>query len=595
MLTKKIKVKQPRRKPISTKKHADPVVTNKVNAIAHAELKLVDVDGEVQKAGEDFIIEGFASTEDLDRGYDVTHAEAFTKAIDMYMLNPVMLYMHNMTDPIGKIVSASVVKGKGLFVRGYVSKDAVGVRQKIVEGILRAFSFGFNITKFHEEKPGASQRIIRHITGLELLEISIVSIPMNQRALFSMAKGLQEGTDIEYAKSDSEYVQELELKLNEVDNLKIQLQEVNELKAQVESLMERKDDDGGVVPEGEPDGDPLDNIQKAVVPFTDQGVVEDLEYAYDTGEEVRNADIKRLFDMCGWFDIDNSEVKDGYKLPHHRESDCKVVWAAVQMRMGELLGMHGGVNIPEDDKKDVWNHLAKHYEQFDKVAPDYKDDYSDDELRSLITEGLIKKMKTDERKAKDPDGNLSTSDISGDIRVALYKKHNIKDGDWAWVVDLFPINYPDGHAIASIQKGDKDEKFFSYNYAYKGETVTLSDEKELEQEWVEKNIEWEETEIKAGRVISARNLKKIESAVTAIDSCKSSLVNLLEANKDERNTGAGDNDNTPKGDKGADDDKDAQEVLDFLQEQKSDEEIESLTDDMNELINGIRKMGSSVA
>jgi len=57
------------------------------------------------------------------------------------------------------------------------------------------------------------------------------------------------------------------------------------------------------------------------------------------------------------------------KLPHHRPKDHAVVWNGVRAAMAALLGARGGVDIPAGDKRAVYNHLAAHYKEFDKVPP----------------------------------------------------------------------------------------------------------------------------------------------------------------------------------------------------------------------------------
>jgi hypothetical protein len=41
--------------------------------------------------------------------------------------------------------------------------------------------------------------------------------------------------------------------------------------------------------------------------------------------------------------------------------------------MAALLGGRGGVDMPESDRKSVYNHLSRHYAQFDREPPDYKE------------------------------------------------------------------------------------------------------------------------------------------------------------------------------------------------------------------------------
>lgn len=73
-----------------------------------------------------------------------------------------------------------------------------------------------------------------------------------------------------------------------------------------------------------------------------------------------------------WYDADNPENIGSYKLPHHDVIDgvIAVVWNGVSAAMAALLGARGGVDIPESDKDSVYNHLSKHYKQFDKEPPE---------------------------------------------------------------------------------------------------------------------------------------------------------------------------------------------------------------------------------
>ena len=80
---------------------------------------------------------------------------------------------------------------------------------------------------------------------------------------------------------------------------------------------------------------------------------------------------------------DPPHEKGAYKLPHHEIVDgrLRVVWNGVRSAMGVLEGARGGVDIPEDDRKDVYLHLVKHYEEFDKEPPpfDWPPRYADPE------------------------------------------------------------------------------------------------------------------------------------------------------------------------------------------------------------------------
>jgi len=59
------------------------------------------------------------------------------------------------------------------------------------------------------------------------------------------------------------------------------------------------------------------------------------------------------------------------KLPHHDPKTHAVVWSAVRAAMGALLGARGGVKVPLEDKKKIYNHLAAHYREFGKEPPEF--------------------------------------------------------------------------------------------------------------------------------------------------------------------------------------------------------------------------------
>ena len=75
-----------------------------------------------------------------------------------------------------------------------------------------------------------------------------------------------------------------------------------------------------------------------------------------------------------WYDPDKADTKAGYKLPHHKIVNGKfaVVWRGVAAAMAALMGARGGVDIPVSDRKGVYNHLAKHYEEFGREPPAYE-------------------------------------------------------------------------------------------------------------------------------------------------------------------------------------------------------------------------------
>ena len=128
-------------------------------------------------------IEGYASTDDVDRQGDIVPASVWKKGIQNYLKNPVILAYHNHCEPVGRMVGHKV-DSKGLWIKARISSAADEVFDLVKDGILTAFSIGFRIVD--AEYDAAKELFV--VKELELHEISIVSVPANQNTLFSLSK-----------------------------------------------------------------------------------------------------------------------------------------------------------------------------------------------------------------------------------------------------------------------------------------------------------------------------------------------------------------------------------------------------------------------
>ncbi len=128
---------------------------------------------------------GMASTHDEDRANDVIMAEAWTKGgLGNFEKNPIILFNHDYNKPIGRATGLKVTDN-GLELKAKISKSAPDhVAQLVKEGILGAFSVGFRVkdADYLSETDGLK------IKDAELFEVSVVSVPCNQAATFSLAK-----------------------------------------------------------------------------------------------------------------------------------------------------------------------------------------------------------------------------------------------------------------------------------------------------------------------------------------------------------------------------------------------------------------------
>jgi HK97 family phage prohead protease len=174
-------------------------------------------------------IEGYASVEFDDNGERVVDRQgtvissasarkAIEKALTVYRRNPILLAFHDQTRPVGRVTSI-IVDAKGIRINAVLSMsdDCRDIRTKVTEGILKGFSIGFRIPEdaIDEEKDGSYT-----IREIDLLEISIVSVPANPETLFSVVRRMYEDRESNKTnKEESNTVTKIELTQEEYQAL----------------------------------------------------------------------------------------------------------------------------------------------------------------------------------------------------------------------------------------------------------------------------------------------------------------------------------------------------------------------------------------
>lgn len=80
-----------------------------------------------------------------------------------------------------------------------------------------------------------------------------------------------------------------------------------------------------------------------------------------------------------------------YKLPTHYVTDGMIVsvWKGVTSAMGALHGARGGMTLPEDVARGVYNHLVKEYALFDEEAPEFKSVYDGTIEKSAVVDQAL--------------------------------------------------------------------------------------------------------------------------------------------------------------------------------------------------------------
>lgn len=341
--------------------------------------------GEKEKAKDH--LTAVANTDALDRDQEVLLPKG--AVFDHFMKNPVMLDIHNYRAPaVGKVLAVRATEEAMEFDFQFADTDE-GRKYSYLyaNGYQKAFSVGFFPHKWvntydegtpdklelelpdggkqevdlskYDEKP---RRVYNH---WELLEISPVPVPSNPEAL--LRAKMWQLTQIEDPAQRSIKEQEV---MEQVEEAVRVLREFDDT---IEDATVRGTVAGHTTP---------------VVEESWQGDAARVSLARwassdGTGDKdkINWGKYSRGFT---WFDSARVDQLSAYKLPHHvaRDGQLIAIWSGVTAAMAALLGARGGVDIPDSDRRGVYNHLARHYRDHDREVPEFRD-YSPDDLVAI--------------------------------------------------------------------------------------------------------------------------------------------------------------------------------------------------------------------
>jgi len=311
--------------------------------------------------------------------------------LENYLANPVFLWAHDYMGqrlPIGR---ATKVRPMAKELRATMEFDlgdpfAAEVKRKYEGGFLNAVSVGW--IDLDTSTDG------RTVTKWELLDISAVPVPGDPQALLKREYALMRSL-VEEEPDDGSTTDAAGL----VINMNGAVGDPKGLADAVQDALAR----GGLV-----------RGRKAIPPHTTGKADEDAKWDGPAAVAACPAEEDALRRMHAWVDPDGDPAaKQSYKLPHH-QPEGDVVWGGVAAAMARLL--QGGTQIPDGDRRGVWNHLERHYQQFDKEAP---------ELRSLaefgprLTQGALPNGEWEHYRAELADAVLAASDVLVDAVAQL--------------------------------------------------------------------------------------------------------------------------------------------------------------------------------
>lgn len=324
---------------------------------------------------------GIASTEVIDRYGDIVKQDGWI--LDNFKKNPVMLWAHNYHDlPIAKIVDVNVSDGKLTFKAQFPKPGLNELADKIFElfkdGVLNAFSVGFIPVEYEPNEHGGYT-----YTKQELLEISAVTVPANQEALAMALKSI--GDEVKEA---------IIIGMSESKTDKISLKHVREMMKKMGYLNEIYKETDKVHVKGAVPSHESEKLDENGSWDATEAVNKVRKWASSDGTGDKDTiDWNKYKWGFAWFDSEDKENFGAYKLPHHTVDANNVlvtVWRGVAAAMAALMGARGGVDIPDSDFDRVYNHLARHYREFDKEPPEKEFVLTVRELNKRLNETELK-------------------------------------------------------------------------------------------------------------------------------------------------------------------------------------------------------------
>ena len=343
------------------------------------EIRQSDTGGFIRAAKNDSVLRFRASTDAIDRHKSIV----IQKGINFKNFSGAFLWGHDsfkgmfgggpeIKNNLGKVVAKKRTK----FMRGSKPAEATDIEVKfseanpfavmaegmVREGVLGNTSIAFIPDANHMRTEVIKKQEVRIFDKVELLEISLVPVPSNPEAqalVRSMSRELGE-------------------EIIEIPDMGVQRRtDENGDWFWVEgrwshriSAEHRPIDDllgiRGIVPANVSTTKAAENTRwsaPALKDFTDK-----------TWTDLTVRERRRIMGHFAWTPSSDPE-EFGFsdmKLPHHSASNGAIVLRGVNAAMGALLGARGGVDLPGEDRRKVYNHLAAHIRSFDRVPPPFR-------------------------------------------------------------------------------------------------------------------------------------------------------------------------------------------------------------------------------
>ena len=305
--------------------------------------------------------------------------------------NPVLLWRHDSWDtPIGTILDIEVTKTQVWFRCSIPGGDGYEhlamVRQMIVDRLLRAVSISFYIREW-EQAPDEVENEQGHIivTKVALVELSVCTIGAHETALISGGKDAGKQAQAELVAAAFQAAKTpadpgagpcgLGADVPKWNRVTLKEGDSDELVGTVHVMQL-----DAPAPVDSPEalvGIGTDPERWTAVPFDRHATVatadEPTEQAWSTSTAKAQAKSHLCLRVMALLELQPDPEKPGtYKLLHHAAGpDFPVTWKGVASAMAILLGARGGAQgINAEQRQIAYDHLAGHYRQFEREAPE---------------------------------------------------------------------------------------------------------------------------------------------------------------------------------------------------------------------------------
>ena len=339
-------------------------------------LKIQRIETDIQKK-DNLSMSFVASTPTADRYNDIISIDAWN--LSSYKSNPIILFNHDPTAlPIGK-GDVEIIDGKLLIDIHFDKKDPVAaeIGRKCKEGYLNAVSVGFSplesiersaLPDDHEYKSNEGN----YYTSVELLEVSVVTIPANSEAV--AAKKYRNNRSI------AKHILEI---LEEEGRYLIAIKKEQKEEEVVEEEVVEENSNEIIVKKSE-----FFNLPVTDEPFNprkqDRAEIENAILSDGDWERYKKAHL--------WYNPENTETKEGYKFIVGRIRDPNDPENAIPEKgrlyvyrdqlgaaIAAINGSRSKPNINDEERKSAYQVAEKYYEKLGLEAPPFKEELSYDQ------------------------------------------------------------------------------------------------------------------------------------------------------------------------------------------------------------------------